>query len=311
MAAVAASADSAAGGRHFFEPADAFDGARDGCVFKLGHLGLGYYVDAAAAKADSQLEELRPRLPERWRNCTSLRQERLRVHATSGAGLSLQHSQFGFAITSVDEDPGQGVGAGEVVVAVEGRLLAGLSAPQMQASFQKRRVDGARLQVASLAEVERLNSLDPSIVECWDAQHQRVYYFNKKTGKSGWTVEDVQEVEAASAPASQAPIDIANFLSHGFAKPREPPKPKKRKIDPKATADGKDESDLAREERKRWADWNAGERGGYTEQFLDKYKNCQSNPAKPKKDKRLQGSVGPGQGMEYMARWTGSNNSFN
>merc|ERR1711972_980554 len=132
--------------------------------------------------------------------------------------------------------------------------------------------------------------------------HQRVYYFHKKTGKSGWTMEDLLEpASASSAPASnQAPIDLANFLSHGFAKPKDPPKAKRKKAQASSAASAKDESDLAREERKRWADWNSGEKGGYTEQFLERYKGCRSNPAKPKEDKRLKGSVGPGQGMEYM-----------
>eukprot|EP00435_Cladocopium_sp_Y103_P055003 s444_g18.t1 len=65
-------------------------------------------------------------------------------------------------------------------------------------------------------------------------------------------------------------------------------------------------------ERKRWRNWNEGGRGGYTEQFFDRYKNVRmEEPNKNKYDKRMKGSVGPGSGMEYMARWTGSKNSFN
>jgi len=172
--------------------------------------------------------------------------------------------------------------------------------------------------------VRVLATRDPSIVECWDAQYQRVYYFHKRTGKSGWVVEDLVAEAAAATQASgptsdgmaaQPPgLDLASFLTHGYSKPKEPVK-KKQKVAPKAKAEpgpggAKDESDLSREERKRWADWNEGG-GGYTEMFFNKYKNCQSNPGKPKEDKRLKGSVGPGQGMEYMARWTGSKNSFN
>jgi len=303
-----------------FESAQTFDGPREGCVFKLGHLGLGYYLDVRADTAPlaerQQLEELRPRLPERWRQCTSLRQERLNVDPDAGCGVSLEHSEFGFAVSRVDDTPGQDLGKGDVIVAVEGRLFAGLSGPQMQASFQKRRLQGARLQVADLAEISRLSKMDPAIVECWDAQHQRNYYFHKKTGRSAWSIEELEPSDAASssgaAEKAPPPIDLASFLSHGFAKPKDLPKARKSKAKANAAAGtGHDESDLAREERKRWADWNAGERGGYTEQFLERYKGCQSNPNKPKEDKRLKGSVGPGQGMEYMARWTGSNNSFN
>mmetsp|Transcript_146 Transcript_146/g.472 ORF Transcript_146/g.472 Transcript_146/m.472 type:complete len:323 (-) Transcript_146:106-1074(-) len=313
-----------------FEAASSFEGARPGKAFKLGDLGLGYYVDALAGGSSStsssgstsgnsaHLEEFRKQLPETWRNCTSLREERLRVDKKAGAGLALERSDFGFAVTGVDAEPGQQVQQGEVIVAVEGRMLHGLSAPQMQASFLKRRVDGARLQVAALAEVEYLSKLDPSVVEYWDAQHQRHYYFHKKTGQSGWTHEELSTSASSSsegagngaaAKAKPPQIDLASFLSHGFAKPKEPPA-KKRKVKAALVQSGT-ESDLAREERERWNAWNAGERGGYTEQFLDKYKNCQSNPSKPKETKILKGSVGPGNGMEYMARWTGSKNSFN
>jgi len=309
-------AANAAGGLPSFQAASAFAGARPGMVFKLGGQGLGYYLDAD----QTLLSEVRPKLPERWREA-QLREERLRVDPAAGAGLSLEHSEFGFAVEAVDPTPGQSVSPGEVIVAMEGRLLAGLSAPQMQASFQKRRVEGARLQVASLAEVQELARRDPAIVECWDAQHQCVYYFHKRTAKTAWTREELQappdplapQVSTAAgsaATAQAAPFDIASFLSHGFAQPKEQEVKKKRKAKPEAEAE-KDESDLARQERQRYKDWNDGGRGGYTEHFLARYKNCTSWVSKPKDDKRLKGSVGPGQGMEYMARWTGSKNSFN
>lgn len=287
-------------------------------VFKLGNQGLGYYLDAD----QTMISQVRPKLPERWREC-QLREEQLRVDPAEGAGLSLEHSEFGFAVEAVDPEPGQDVAPGEVIVAMEGRLLAGLSAPQMQASFQKRRVDGARLQVASLAEVKELANRDPAIIECWDAQHQCVYYFHKRTAKTAWTREELQpppdplaprETAAAAssgaAAAGQAPIDIANFLRHGFAQPKEQEAKKKRKAKADAEPE-KDESDLARQERQRWKAWNEGGRGGYTDMFLNKYRNCTSWESKPKEDKRLKGSVGPGHGNEYVARWTGSKNSFN
>jgi len=298
----------------FYEPAEAFSGARPGMCFKLGHLGLGYYKDTVGEQADDQLEAVRQQLPETWRAADSLRQERLRVDPEAGAGLSLTRTDFGFAVAGVSDNPGQEVREGDVIVAVEGRLFVGLSAPQMQASFQKRRVNGAKLQVADLAQVEKLSKMDPNIVECWDAQNQRVYYFHKKTAKSGWTQEELQAPAAAEKEkASGPPIDLASFMSHGFGASKEPAKKRmKKKPDSAIPAHvGKDESELAKEERERWKAWNDGGQGGYTEQFFEKYKNCQSNPAKPKKDKRLDGSVGPGQGMEYMAKWTGSKNSFN
>merc|ERR1740121_1862386 len=279
----------------------------------MGHLGLGYYTDTAAAEADSQLKLVLPQLPESWRNCPSLRQERLRVEPGGSAGISLERTDFGFAVLKVAETPGQAVAKGDVIVAVEGRLFVGLSAEQMQASFLKRKVNGARLQIASLEEVERLSKLDPSIIECWDAQNKRVYYFNKKTAKSGWTPEELQAPVAAAETeqVSKPPIDLATFLSHGFNAPKEPPKKKKKTAQSAQPDAGKDESDLARDERARWAAWNEGGQGGYTEQFFEKYKNCRANDKPSKEDKRMKGSVGPGNGMEYMARWTGSKNSFN
>eukprot|EP00419_Tripos_fusus_P005924 CAMPEP_0172687132 /NCGR_PEP_ID=MMETSP1074-20121228/21450_1 /TAXON_ID=2916 /ORGANISM="Ceratium fusus, Strain PA161109" /LENGTH=91 /DNA_ID=CAMNT_0013506549 /DNA_START=3 /DNA_END=275 /DNA_ORIENTATION=+ len=91
----------------------------------------------------------------------------------------------------------------------------------MQASFQKRRIDGARLQVASLAEVKSLATRDPAVIECWDARHQRPYYFHKKTAKVAWTLEELAETQPVAESANQgksdgsgdgsgAPIDLAN-----------------------------------------------------------------------------------------------------
>lgn len=315
---MASAAGSGSSGDLFFEPCTGFRGARDGLVFKLGPKGLGYYADSLpGAHGASQIGELRPKLPEGWRHCPSLRQVKLQVHKNLGAGLSLDTVDFGFAVSAVDPEPGQDLHCGDVIVAIEGRPLCGLSAPQMQASFLKRKADGARLQVASKSELEHLITLDPSVIEGWDAQHQRSYFFSKKTGKSAWIREELQaDVKSSSPSKPVAPgqpaagnFDIATFLTHGYSAPKAVQARKKRK-EPEKPND-KNESDRARDERKRWDDWNAGEKGGYTEQFFEKYKNCQSNPQKPKEDKRLEGSVGPGQGMEYMAAWTGSKNSFN
>mmetsp|Transcript_37548 Transcript_37548/g.86717 ORF Transcript_37548/g.86717 Transcript_37548/m.86717 type:complete len:322 (+) Transcript_37548:67-1032(+) len=317
-----------------FEAALTFDGARPGMVFKLGVLGLGYYVDPLQGKTavasappptaapvnteDASIEELRKKLPERWRGA-SFRVAALCVHATQGAGISLEHSDFGFLVEEVAELPGQDLQPGEVIVAVEDRILAGLVEAQMQASFQKRRLHGARLTVGWLAELQEQNSRNPDIVENWDRVHQHAYFLNKKTGRTAWTREELEaqaeaeaEAQSAQTAAAAAPIDLANFMKHGFAKPPEPKikKKVKRKADDAQLT--KDASDVARQERARWGAWNSGERGGYTEQFLEKYKNCQSFPSKEKSaDKRLKGSVGPGFGMDNFARWTGSKNSFN
>eukprot|EP00933_Yihiella_yeosuensis_P073913 TRINITY_DN82709_c0_g1_i1.p1 TRINITY_DN82709_c0_g1~~TRINITY_DN82709_c0_g1_i1.p1 ORF type:complete len:340 (+),score=96.09 TRINITY_DN82709_c0_g1_i1:97-1116(+) len=297
-----------------FQASESFIGARPGMVFKMGHLGLGYYLDPHQAKKPL-IEEVRPKLPETWRKA-HFREERLCVHEKHGCGLSMEPCEFGFAIDEVEATPGQKLHQGEVIVAIEGRILAGLSGPQMQASFHKRRINGARMHVAKLTQVKELSKRDPAIEEMWDAQKQHVYYFHKKTGQTAWTVEELMPAKGSAASGSgasgseAAPIDLAHFLTHGFSKPKEPPK-KKAKVKAKEGPQG-DESDLAREERKRWNDWNEGGTGAYTENFFARYKNCQAfSNEKNKKDKRLKGSVGPGQGNEYMARWTGSSNSFN
>mmetsp|Transcript_14129 Transcript_14129/g.26451 ORF Transcript_14129/g.26451 Transcript_14129/m.26451 type:complete len:309 (-) Transcript_14129:69-995(-) len=299
-----------------FQAAESFQGARPGWVFKVDKYGLGYYLDAVQANR-SIWDEVIPKLPETWRE-TPHREEQLRVSEKQGCGLGLSHSEFGFVVDKVEDEPGQQLQPGEAIVAVEGRILAGLSAPQMQASFQKRRVDGARLYVVNLAQAQELSRRDPNIIEMWDPVKKHNYFFHKKTGKSAWTLEELQPPPSASSTSpekrkaeaeKQAPIDIAHFMQHGFAKQKEPPKKKPKA---KAKSDGeKDESDLAREERSRWRTWNEGGTGGYTEQFFERYKNCRAFEPKPKVDKRLKGSVGPGQGNEYMARWTGSKNSFN
>eukprot|EP00931_Biecheleriopsis_adriatica_P092171 TRINITY_DN65999_c0_g1_i1.p1 TRINITY_DN65999_c0_g1~~TRINITY_DN65999_c0_g1_i1.p1 ORF type:complete len:315 (+),score=92.78 TRINITY_DN65999_c0_g1_i1:97-1041(+) len=305
-----------------FQAADSFQGKRPGMVFKMGNMGLGYYLDPVQVDR-KLLDEVIPKLPETWRRA-NFREERLRVDDKAGCGLSMEHSDFGFAVQEVEEKPGQKLQDGEVIVAIEGRILAGLTAPQMQASFVKRRVNGARLHVANLAQVQELSQRDPAIVEMWDNVKQHMYFFHKKTGKSAWTIEELQPAAGASSStpgkeasegnaqsAQAAPIDLAHFLTHGYAKQKEPPKKKAKKAEPKAGELAKDESDLAREERARWKNWNEGGTGGYTDMFFARYKHLATQPEKPKPDKRLKGSVGPGQGMEYMARWTGSKNSFN
>merc|ERR1712232_713820 len=122
-----------------------------GMCFKLGNLGLGYYPDPF----QTLIADVRPKLPETWRNC-ALREEML--NPKLGAGVSLEHSEFGFAVESLEEAPGQQLQPNDVIVAIEGRILAGLSEPQMQASFIKRRANGARLTVASLFDVKEMST---------------------------------------------------------------------------------------------------------------------------------------------------------
>ncbi|CAE8699485.1 unnamed protein product, partial [Polarella glacialis] len=129
---------------------------------------------------------VKPKLPERWREA-KIREERLRVDVSAGCGLSLEFSDFGFAVEEVEDMPGQQLEAGEVIVAIEGRILAGMTGPQMQASFHKRRLNGARMHVANLIQVQELSLRDPAIVEQWDNIKKANYYFHKKSGKTAWT----------------------------------------------------------------------------------------------------------------------------
>lgn len=142
------------------------------------------------------------------------------------------------------------------------------------------------------------------------------YFFSKRSGISAWSLEDLKQKEAPKAApeaAPKAPVDLQHFLQHGFAKPLESEQDKNNKKKRKKTSDEleKDESDLARAEKSRWNDWNEGGTGGYTAAFFSKYRNARAFPEKVKPDKRLKGSVGPGQGMDRFESWTGSKNSFN
>lgn len=298
-------------GSPFYEYSPGFAGARPGYVFKLDHLGLGYYLDPL----QTLIPKVREQLPEKLRQ-VNLREERLTVDAEAGAGVALEPSEFGFLVTKVSDNPGQNVAEGDVIVAVEGRMFVGISGDQMKASFLKRRVDGARLTVANLEECKAADMKDPSIIEGWDARNGCKYYFSKKSGLSAWSIEELRKKEVPKAKeeeAPKAPVDLQHFLQHGFMAPLESEQDKQKKKRKKEDLSQlkKDESDMARAEKSRWNEWNEGGTGGYTEAFFAKYRNCQSAPEKKKEPKILKGSVGPGLGMDKFEKWTGSKNSFN
>lgn len=75
-------------------------------------------------------------------------QTELKVRANK-AGLDLEHSEFGFVVTAISEQPGQtGLMVGDCIREIQGRSLAGLSEEQMLASFQKRVLEGVALRVS-------------------------------------------------------------------------------------------------------------------------------------------------------------------
>lgn len=312
VASVAVMASKSEGGTPFFDYSPAFAGERPGYVFKLDHLGLGYYLDPL----QTLLPQIRTELPERWRN-TPMREERLKVDPICGAGVALEPSDYGFLVTKINAEPGQNLTDGDVIVAIEGRQMHGISGDQMKASFLKRRADGARLAVVRLedAKAHADQFLGASIIEGWDAKNGCKYYFSKTSGLSAWSIEDLKKKEAPKEKeeeAPKAPVDLQHFLQHGFMQPLESEqdriRKKRKKDDPNLV---KDESDLARAEKSRWNEWNEGGTGGYTEAFFAKYRNCQAFEKAPKEDKRLKGSVGPGLGLDRFEKWTGSKNSFN
>jgi hypothetical protein len=294
----------------FFEYSPAFVGERPGFVFKLDTMGLGYYKDAR----ETLLPKVRDQLPDLWRQC-SIREERLKVDPDAGAGIALKGCEFGFLVESVEDEPGQDLTDGDVIVAVEGRMFVGISEDQMKASFLKRRVDGARLAVVRLEEAKELAAKDESIIEGWDARNGCKYFFSKKSGLSAWSIEELKLKEAPKAKEEEgpkAPIDLNHFLQHGFLDPLESEQDRNKKRKKKESTElQKDESDRARDEKSRWNDWNEGGRGGYTDAFFAKYRNVRAFEPAPKPDKRLKGSVGPGMGCDRFEAWTGSKNSFN
>jgi len=299
------------GSTPFFEYSPGFAGARPGYVFKLDHMGLGYYLDSL----QTLLPKIREQLPALWREAP-MREERLKVDVKTGAGVALEPSEFGFLVTKVADEPGQNLTQGDVVVAVEGRLFVGISGDQMKASFLKRRVDGARLAVVRLEEVKELAAQDASIIEGWDARNGCKYFFSKRSGLSAWSIEDLKKKEAPKAveeKAPEAPVDLSHFLQHGFMKALESEQEKtnKKRKKKESAEPEKDVSDLARDEKSRWNDWNEGGTGGYTEAFFDRYKNAKAFPGEKKAVKVMKGSVGPGLGLDRFEKWTGSKNSFN
>eukprot|EP00913_Durusdinium_trenchii_P011094 g10416.t1 len=138
----------------------------------MGPKGLGYYLDAKQGTKSFWAEAI-AQLPETWREAP-FREARVQsdacrgVHAEKGCGVGMAHSAFGLVVETVDEVPGQDLQPGEVIVSIEGRVLASLSAPQMQASFQKRRLDGAKLLVGNHTQVKELSQRDPNIIQMWD-----------------------------------------------------------------------------------------------------------------------------------------------
>jgi len=303
------SSSSSSGGRPFYEYSPTFAGERPGYVFKLDHMGIGYYLDPV----QTLLPKVKAQLPESWRDCP-LREERLKVDPEEGAGVALEPCDYGFLVERVEDRPGQNLTAGDVIVAVEGRMFAGISGEQMKASFLKRRADGARLAVVRLEDAKERASKDAAVIEGWDARNGCKYYFSKRTGLSAWSLEELKQKEAPKEKAEEAPkgpIDLNHFLQHGFGQPLESEQDRNKKKRKKESEIVKDESDRARDEKSRWNDWNEGGRGGYTDAFFARYKNVRAFEPAPKKDVRLAGSVGPGLGMDRFEKWTGSKNSFN
>ncbi|CAE7625685.1 unnamed protein product, partial [Symbiodinium pilosum] len=76
------------------------------------------------------------------------RQVRLRV-AESGAGIDLTPSDRGFHIDHVEDFPGQEFSAGEVILAINGCPLSGLTEEEVEDTFGANFGDGAVLVIGS------------------------------------------------------------------------------------------------------------------------------------------------------------------
>jgi len=112
--------------------------------------------------------DLRAKLPEAWRD-VELREEYLRMDPVNGTGLALEHCEFVLWVTGVVPRMGRRVRPGDVVVAVNGQPLVGLSAPQMRFLAGAQVADGLHLAVASLSDVHSFAARELLAPECQHA----------------------------------------------------------------------------------------------------------------------------------------------
>jgi len=79
---------------------------------------------------------------------------RLQVDPAGGAGLELRWVKMGYCVDSIEPQPGQpDLNAGDAIVAIGGKLLAGLSEDEVEQVFGESFGDGVGLVVGPLAQL--------------------------------------------------------------------------------------------------------------------------------------------------------------
>lgn len=106
---------------------------------------LGFVHQDTREKARAELQNL---LNYHFPSVSREREVRLRV-AESGAGIDLTPSDRGFQVDHVEEFPGQDFSAGEVILAINGHKLSGLSEDEVEETFGAHFGDGAVLMIGS------------------------------------------------------------------------------------------------------------------------------------------------------------------
>ncbi|CAE7897286.1 unnamed protein product [Symbiodinium sp. KB8] len=104
---------------------------------------LGFVHQDTREKARAELQNL---LNYHFPSVSREREVRLRV-AESGAGIDLTPSDRGFQVDHVEEFPGQDFSAGEVILAINGHKLSGLSEDEVEETFGAHFGDGAVLMI--------------------------------------------------------------------------------------------------------------------------------------------------------------------
>ncbi|CAE7730263.1 unnamed protein product [Symbiodinium sp. CCMP2456] len=107
---------------------------------------IGFVHQDTREKARAELQNL---LNYHFPSAVSREREvRLRV-AESGAGIDLTPSDRGFQVDHVEDFPGQDFSAGEIIVAINGHKLSGLSEDEVEETFGAHFGDGAVLMIGS------------------------------------------------------------------------------------------------------------------------------------------------------------------
>jgi len=91
----------------------------------------------------------------RWESLCSCT---LRVDPDAGAGLDLDATDLGYVVDGVDDRPGQApeLRVGAVIVAIEGKVLLGLSSQGLEAAFESEFRDGAALVILDAEELRHV-----------------------------------------------------------------------------------------------------------------------------------------------------------